>query len=71
MKKIYYIVAMSYCGGRLGMSKTFDRFSDAQEYALKAVEDKDNTYITIDEIVRTGFFKKNYACKNIATYNEE
>ena len=69
--KTYYVVSMAYCGGHLGMSETFDRYSDAKEFALRAKEDKDNTYITIDEITKSGIFKKKYIGKTLETYNEE
>ena len=69
--KTYYVVSMAYCGGHLGMSQTFDRYSDAKEFALRAKADEDNTYITIDEITKSGIFKKKYTGKTLETYNEE
>lgn len=69
--KTYYVVSMAYCGGHLGMSETFNRYSDAKEFALKAKEDEDNTYITIKEITKSGIFKKKYETKILETYNEE
>ena len=72
MKKItYYVVSMAYCGGHLGMSETFNRYSDAKEFALNAKEDEDNTYITIEEVTKSGIFKKKYETKILETYNEE
>ena len=71
MKKIFYIVKMIYCGGHLGMSKAFDRFSKAQEYALNCAEDKDNTDIIIEEVEVKGIFKKTYTSKILKIYNEE
>ena len=69
--KIYYVVSMAYCGGHLGMSETFDKYSDAKAFALNAKEDADNTYITIDEVTKSGIFKKKYEAKTLETYNEE
>jgi hypothetical protein len=69
--KTCYVVSMAYCCGRLGMSEIFDRYSDAKAFALNAKEDKDNTYITIDEITKSGIFKKKYETKTLETYNEE
>lgn len=69
--KTYYVVSMAYCGGHLGMSKTFDRYSDAKVFALNAKEDEDNTYITIKEVTKSGIFKKRYEDKILETYNEE
>ena len=69
--KTYYVVSMAYCCGHLGMSETFDRYSDAKAFALNAKKDEDNTYITIDEITKSGIFKKNYEVTTLETYNEE
>ena len=69
--KTYYVVSMAYCGGYLGMSETFDKYSDAKEFALNAKEDEDNTYITIEEVTKSGIFKKKYETKILETYNEE
>jgi hypothetical protein len=69
--RTYYSVTMAYCGGCLGTGKKFDRYSDAKEFALKVKEDEDNTYIAIEEITVSGFFKKNYEFKTLETYNEE
>ena len=69
--KTYYVVSMAYCGGHLGMSKTFDKYSDAKIFALNAKEDEDNTYITIDEVTKSGIFKKKYETKTLEVYNEE
>ncbi len=71
MKKIYYLVSMIYCCGRLATSKSFDRFSIANNFALDCAEDKDNIYITVEEIEIKGIFKKRYNSKTIAIYNEE
>ena len=71
MIKIYYLVSMDYCGGCLGTSKGFDRFSKANEFALECAKDEDNTYITVKEIEVKGIFKKTYTSKEIVTYNEE
>lgn len=69
--KTYYVVSMAYCCGRLGLSETFDRYSDAKAFALNAKEDEDNTYITIDEVTKSGIFKKKYESKTLEVYNEE
>lgn len=69
--KTYYVVSMAYCGGHLGMSETFNRYSDAKEFTLNAKEDEDNTYITIKEVTKSGIFKKKYETKILETYNEE
>ena len=71
MTKIFYTVKMIYCGGRLGISKAFDRFSKAQEYALNWAKDEDNTDIIIEEIEVKGIFKKTYTSKILKIYNEE
>lgn len=71
MKKIFYVVSMNYCAGYLGMSQKFDRYSTANDFALNCIEDKDNTYITVEEIEIKGIFKKKYNSKIIAIYNEE
>ena len=68
--KTYYVVSMAYCCGRLGMSKTFDKYSDAKEFALKAKEDVDNTYITNKEILQPS---DNFGCiteKNVLYFNQ-
>lgn len=70
MTKIYYLVKMTYCGGCLGTSKGFDRFSKANEFALECAKDEDNTYITVEEVEIKGFFKKSYNSKLIVSYNE-
>lgn len=69
--KTYYVVLMSYCGGRLGLSETFARYSDAKAFALNAKKDEDNTNITIDEVTKSGIFKKKYESVTLETYNEE
>lgn len=69
--KTYYEVSMAYCGGHLGMGQTFNRYSDAKEFALRAKEDEDNTNITVEEITISGIFKKRHEFKTLETYNEE
>ena len=69
--KTYYVVSMTYCCGRLGISKAFDKYSDAKISALNAKGDEDNTYITNDEVTKSGIFKKKYETKTHETNNEE
>ena len=72
IKRVSYNVTMAYCGGRLGTSKSFKRYSDAVEYAKNASSDLDNTDIGVYEftIYKVGVFKEKLEVKELNSFNE-
>lgn len=72
IKRVFYKVSMAYCGGHLGTSKSFKRYSDAIEYAKNASNDLDNTDIGVYEytIYKVGFFKEELEVKELNSFNE-
>ena len=71
MTKTKYVVSLNYCSNRLGLVKSFLKYSDAFNFAIKAKQDADNTNIAIKEITISGIFKKQCTIKIISIYNEE
>ena len=71
-KRVFYNVSMAYCGGHLGTSKSFKRYSEAIEYAKNAAKDLDNTNIGVYEhtIYRISLFKERLDVKELNMFNE-